>query len=56
MYQLNTMRFFKSNDDINNPVASNNICWGTKTAEMFHDITDKCIVGMCYSKMFKGNQ
>lgn len=46
MYQLNTMRFFKSKDDINNAVAPNNICWGTKTMELFHDITDNSVVGM----------
>jgi len=46
MYQLNTMRFFKSQDDINSPVAPSNICWGTKQTELFHDITDNHIVGM----------
>lgn len=46
LYQLNTMRFFESNDDINTPVASNNICWGTKTTELFHEVKDNCIVGM----------
>jgi hypothetical protein len=46
MYQLNTMRFFKSKDDINRPVAPSNICWGTKQTELFHDITDNGIIGI----------
>lgn len=46
MYQLNTMRFFKSQDDINKPVAPSNICWGTKHMELFHDITDNGVIGM----------
>lgn len=45
MYQLNTMRFFKSQDDINSPVAPSNICWGTKQTELFHDITDNGVIG-----------
>ncbi|VVC30931.1 Hypothetical protein CINCED_3A006840 [Cinara cedri] len=46
MYQLNTMRFFKSKDTINNnSVSPSNICWGTKTMELFHDVTDTQIVG-----------
>lgn len=40
------MRFFKSKDDENHPVAPYNICWGTKTTELFHDITDNHVVGM----------
>lgn len=46
MYQLNTMRFFNSQDDINRPVAPSNICWGTKQTELFHDITDNGVIGM----------
>lgn len=45
LYQLNTMRFFKSKDDKNLPIAPHNICWGTKTTELFHDITDNRVVG-----------
>lgn len=46
MYQLNTMRFFKSKDEKNSAVAPNNICWGTKRTELFHEIIDSRIVGM----------
>lgn len=46
MYQLNTMRFFKSADEKNSAVAPNNICWGTKSTELFHEIIDSRIVGM----------
>lgn len=45
IYQLNTMRFFKSQDDTTSPIAPNNICWGTKQTELFHNITDDRIVG-----------
>ncbi|XP_025425656.1 uncharacterized protein LOC112694418 [Sipha flava] len=45
LYQLNTIRFFKSNDENMSPIAPNNICWGTKSNELFHEVTDNCIVG-----------
>lgn len=45
LYQLNTMRFFKSENAENIPVAPNNICWATKTTELFHEIKDNRIVG-----------
>ncbi|XP_050425346.1 28S ribosomal protein S30, mitochondrial [Adelges cooleyi] len=44
-YQLNTMRFFKSQDEINRPLEPNNICWATKATELYHDIKDNRIVG-----------
>lgn len=40
------MRFFKSKDENVNTIAPNNICWGTKTNELFHEVTDSGIVGM----------
>lgn len=40
------MRFFKSQDDINSPIVPYNVCWGTKTTELFHDIKDNRVVGM----------
>jgi len=39
------MRFFKSKDDANRPIVPNNICWGTKTTELFHDVTNNGVVG-----------